>query len=660
MLIAALALVPPLALLAYTAIQWRRHEISDAHENAARVARHFAAAYEREVGGAHRLLLSIARVVAAARDDAEIRTLLEGARRNHPNYPTIGTIDRAGRVTFAGQVPAGGDLAGHFALRRAVQGGAFAMSGWEFDPDARRARAIFALPPAPSGNSRIVFAVMDLGWLPGLAAAEDLLPAGSIVSVLDASGTIIAHWPEAAWIGRSAAADPGVKPALAERGEARVRTTSRLDGVPRLVAFMPLARLEGAGDLHLSVGIPTSAATGRADRILAQDLGVFAGAILFCLLILALLSNRVVVPFIEEPIRIARERNAALLAANAALQAEVAERRRAEEAVEKLSRAIEQTADSVLISNREGIIEFVNPAFEEMTGFSRAEVIGRTPRLLKSGVHPSSFYESLWTTILAGRTFRSTMTNQNSDGQLYDEDQTISPVRDPSGAITHFVSTGRDITQRKRMDAALRRLNIRFEEEAARIASILHDEAGQFLTAAHMTLADLSRETEKSVSERLQEVRWHLDHVEERLRRMSHELHPRVVQDLGLAEALTFLVHGFTRRTGIRVKIDSSLGGRYSLAVETLLYRVVQEGLTNIGRHARATSAVVAVGEEGQTISCVIRDDGAGFDPAAARPEGGLGLRIMQDRLEAAGGTLAINSTPGRGTELRVTVPMEV
>jgi PAS domain S-box-containing protein len=332
----------------------------------------------------------------------------------------------------------------------------------------------------------------------------------------------------------------------------------------------------------------------------------------------------------------------------------------AQQAIDKLWLAIEQTADSVVITDRQGVIEYVNPAFEAMSGFTRDEAIGRTPQILRSGAQGQRFYETLWTTILGGRTFRSTMTNRRRDGTLYDEDQTITPIRDESGMVTHFVSTGRDITQRNRAQEALRRLNHQLETQATRIAGTLHDEAGQFLTAVHITLADVVRDVDPAVRERLSEVRRHLDLVEERLRRVAHEIHPRVVEDLGLSEAVAFFAESFAHRTGVRVIENSSHESRYPLAVETLLYRVVQEGLTNVSRHARAATAIVTLSAGEDIVHCSIQDDGVGFRPSAVQEgEGGLGLRLMRDRLEAVGGTLTLDSTAAKGTRLRVSVPVE-
>jgi PAS domain S-box-containing protein len=129
---------------------------------------------------------------------------------------------------------------------------------------------------------------------------------------------------------------------------------------------------------------------------------------------------------------------------------DITERKRAEEELRKLSRAVEQAADGVVITNQNGLIEYVNPAFEKLTGYTKAEVIGQTPSVLKSGHHDESFYAGLWNTILCGQVFRAEFINRKKNGALYYQEQVITPLRDSAGHISHFVSTGRDLTELKR------------------------------------------------------------------------------------------------------------------------------------------------------------------------------------------------------------------
>jgi two-component system, cell cycle sensor histidine kinase and response regulator CckA len=127
----------------------------------------------------------------------------------------------------------------------------------------------------------------------------------------------------------------------------------------------------------------------------------------------------------------------------------------AEDQLRKLSRAVEQSADLVVITDREGHIEYVNPAFEALTGYTREEVLGTKPELLKSGQQDRAFYKSLWETILSGNIFRCVLANKKKNGDLFYVEKTIAPVRDPSGKITHFISNDRDITERRKLEAQL-------------------------------------------------------------------------------------------------------------------------------------------------------------------------------------------------------------
>jgi PAS domain S-box-containing protein len=339
---------------------------------------------------------------------------------------------------------------------------------------------------------------------------------------------------------------------------------------------------------------------------------------------------------------------------------DISERLKTEDLLRKFSLAVEKTTESVIVTNRKGVIEYVNGSFEELTGYRREEAIGKTPAILKSGHHDTAFYADLWERILSGNVFSAVFLNRKKNGETYYEERSITPIRGDGQNVTHFVATGRDITQRKRTEEALRRLNTQLEREAERIAHALHDEAGQFLTSAHITLADVARDIPDAAQSRLREVREHLVVIEEQLRRLSHELRPRILDDLGLAAALEFLADGVMKRTGIVVTTEVALEKRLPQVVETTLYRLTQEALTNAAKHARPSKIHVLVNRDAGTIQCVIRDDGVGFDAAEAFGRHGdpsLGLVGTRDRVEALGGTLGITSIRGNGTKLLCQIP---
>lgn len=137
--------------------------------------------------------------------------------------------------------------------------------------------------------------------------------------------------------------------------------------------------------------------------------------------------------------------------------------RQANELVRKLSLVVAQTTDSVFITDPKGQIEYVNPAFEKLTGYSAEEAKGKTPAILHSGLHDSNFYWQLWQTIVCGDIYKGTFINRHKNGELFYEEEVIAPLRDEQGNITHFVSTGRDITAR-----------IKAEEERTRLIAILN------------------------------------------------------------------------------------------------------------------------------------------------------------------------------------------
>jgi two-component system, NarL family, sensor histidine kinase DevS len=215
-----------------------------------------------------------------------------------------------------------------------------------------------------------------------------------------------------------------------------------------------------------------------------------------------------------------------------------------------------------------------------------------------------------------------------------------------------------DLSRRVARDA-LQRVVTAQELERRRLARELHDETGQALTSILLGLRTVEEardeaEMRASVAEVRELVRSTLQDV----RQLAVELRPKALDDFGLVAALERLAESFGEQTGIAVVFESMLlAGRLPAEIETALYRIVQESLTNIVKHARADQVSIVVGRKENLVTVVVEDNGVGFDPARSR-DGGLGLIGMRERVSLLGGRLAVESRPGAGTTFVAEVPV--
>ena len=214
------------------------------------------------------------------------------------------------------------------------------------------------------------------------------------------------------------------------------------------------------------------------------------------------------------------------------------------------------------------------------------------------------------------------------------------------------------------INETLRRVNDSLEREVRRMAHALHDDVGPLLFSVHMSLHVLAADLPPDAAARVAEVRERLEQLEHHLRRLSHELRPMILEDMGLAAALRYLAESVVIRAGIPVSVDCTEPSGLSVTVQTALYRIIQQALINVQKHARATRASVEVTQSPRSVHCTIADDGVGFEESAlARRQDvgrGLGLVGMRERAAALGGTFEVVSAPGQGTRIQVAIPSEV
>lgn len=205
------------------------------------------------------------------------------------------------------------------------------------------------------------------------------------------------------------------------------------------------------------------------------------------------------------------------------------------------------------------------------------------------------------------------------------------------------------------------------EDERRRISRELHDQIGQILTAVKMNLYTVHQyckatEAGSYVKDNIEAV----DQALRLVRDLSIDLRPPLLDDLGLVTALRWYIDRFARRTGLDVDVIIDLDDdneRFSRELETTCFRIAQEALTNIARHAQATQIVVQLARKGNTLVLIVKDDGVGFDPEGlqkyAPRVATLGLVSMQERAHAAGGAVEVNSATSKGTEVRFTVTFQ-
>jgi two-component system cell cycle sensor histidine kinase/response regulator CckA len=355
---------------------------------------------------------------------------------------------------------------------------------------------------------------------------------------------------------------------------------------------------------------------------------------------------------------------------------DITRQREAEEARRRLATAIEQAAEVVIVTDRRGGIEYVNPAFERITGYSREEAIGKNPRILKSGKHDARFYRKLWDTIASGDVWSGRLTNRRKDGTLYEEEATISPVRDASGAIVNFVAVKRDITREAALQEQLNHAQ-RMEAVGTLAGGIAHDFNNvlqamlSHIQLARATVADAARAEEN------------LREIEEQVRRGA---------------ALTRQLLLFSRRETMKVErldlnevvrsaaslVQRLLPASVSLVLELADGTVALEAdrgqldqiLINLAVNASDAMPgggrlVIRTGRDQQgSVWLEVEDTGHGipeeirrriFEPFfTTKPVGkgtGLGLSVVHGIVAQHHGRIELSSAEGGGTTFRIVLP---
>lgn len=380
---------------------------------------------------------------------------------------------------------------------------------------------------------------------------------------------------------------------------------------------------------------------------------IFAGSILICVLIVV----------------------AAVLLVNELL--------REEELSSELSGAnnrYHQTIDSVMdgivaVDESHRILVF-NPAAERMFGVSAKAMLGQPlDQLIPTHLqdthrqHISTFKASGG--VSKGMGPQLEITGRRADGTEFPIESSVSQAM--IAGKRQLTAVLRDVTERRRNEDSLREMNLQLrqlseslqtvrEEERSRISRELHDELGQQLTGLKLEFSWLSKrmlEGRGVTAEEMHAMRLLLDNALASVRRISTELRPLILDDLGFSEAVAWQVEEFGKRTGIDVGLELTDAARVKDdAVASGLFRIVQESLTNIARHAQATTAGVCIVANTEDLILTVQDNGKGITDTSKRGTG-IGLVSMRERAIALGGEFSIHSSPGEGCTIEVRLPLK-
>jgi PAS domain S-box-containing protein len=298
----------------------------------------------------------------------------------------------------------------------------------------------------------------------------------------------------------------------------------------------------------------------------------------------------------------------------------------------------------------------VNPKFTEATGYSVEEVLGKNPRLLKSGRQPPEFYKQMWETITAGHDWRGDICNRKKNGGLFWESAVIAPIKDEHGTITHFMAIKEDVTELKQLQREVLEIS---EREQARIGRDLHDGACQSLAGVAILIdaavRDMVREKSNSVPliRRTSKI---LRETVHEIRNLAMGLFPAKIADRGLAWALQDLASEIRNRYHINCRFLMPRSITITDPNATIhLYRIAQEAIGNAMRHGHARNISLELAESDGRVSLVIQDDGRGLP--RRQKKWGLGMHSMRYRAKMLGGWLNVCPAVKRGTDVICSFP---
>ncbi len=378
------------------------------------------------------------------------------------------------------------------------------------------------------------------------------------------------------------------------------------------------------------------------------------------------------------PVRDAAGRVIAILGIARDMTEDIVERKRVHEALqerEELLEAIfEHAPVGIAITNLDARFMRVNRRYQRMLGYTEEELLGLTGWDV-THVEDMELNRKLRDELFSGKRedFSWEKRYIRRDGEVLWAQNTVALVRDAGGAPRYAIALVEDISQRKAADAAIRsnaeslqaltRRLVELQETQRRdLSRELHDRVGQTLTAMRINMdmirTRLAEHDDALIRRRNNDSLELIESAFKAVENVMYELRPPMIDEYGLIAPLQWYAKKFTARSGIRVTVRGDENWRCGPEIELALFRIAQEALNNVARHAQARHVAIELREIGPHIVLTIEDDGVGFDREADRTEkAGYGFITMRERAEAVGGTFALQSESGKGTRITVSVP---
>jgi PAS domain S-box-containing protein len=337
---------------------------------------------------------------------------------------------------------------------------------------------------------------------------------------------------------------------------------------------------------------------------------------------------------------------------------ETSKKHKAEDIKQRFFKIIEQTSDHVIITNAEGIIEYVNPAIVSFSGYTTGELIGGKPNILGSGVYDQNYFSNLWSTILRGDSFSDNVINRKKNGDIFISDTTIISLKDQFEKVTHYASVSRDITKKKEFE---KKLNDIQEDERGRISKGLHDGVGQSIAAIKLGLGIIIDNDQGQDKVILEELKKQVNGLTDTIREISYNLMPSILNDYGLVSALNKSILILDKNSHLTIDfLHPKEIVRFRSDIELALFRITQEAISNCIKHSNAKSLIIRLAYNHDLITLEIEDDGNGFNDKIVNPiENGQGIFNMKHRALLLNGTFSISSIINVETIVKIRIPYE-